>query len=277
MSNPVAKIHGHACGPKLVGYINGRTLELALQIASRPTQIRSFAKTQWVEVCPVCHEGVLGSPTHKWPYRCAEGVMRTIDDFDKDSGLYTTEVLSFASFAHSQNALVSAISLQKRDQKTRDTEALGKMLLQDMKDGHAHPADIYKFSEAVHEWGGAVGKRVWANLTRHHGAQLETLLTTWLSQVPWLDVEDAVEAGSRIKGLKVSFASKHLRMLEPERFCVLDEVLSLGLGYALNPRGYKLFVDQLRVYQRVHHPSETIAFVEGGFFLLVRQDVRSVK
>lgn len=277
MPNPVTEIHGHACGHKVVGYINGRTLELALQVAGRPTQIRSFAKTQWVKVCTECYEGVLCSPTHKWPYRCAEGVMRTIDDFDKASGLYTTEVFNFASFAHSRNALESAISLQKRDNKTLDTETLGKTLLEDIKDGHAQPADFYKFSEAVHEWGGAVGKRVWANLARHNGARLEALLTAWLSQVPWLDVEDAVGAGSRIKGLEVSFASKHLRMLDPERFCVLDEVLSLGLGYALNPRGYKLFVDQLRAYQRVHHPNETIAFVEGGFFLLVRQDVRSVK
>jgi hypothetical protein len=34
---------------------------------------------------------------------------------------------------------------------------------------------------------------------------------------------EAIEYGIAIKGLAVSFASKHLRMMQPHRFAVLDE------------------------------------------------------
>ncbi|MFM0031866.1 hypothetical protein PQR70_37220 [Paraburkholderia madseniana] len=275
MSHPTPEQLNHVCGQRMLGYINGRTLELALQSVSLPHGFKSFAKTQWVQVCPICHEAVLRSSLHSWPYRCGEGVMRTVDDFDEQSGVYTTEVLDFASFPHSRNALSSAIGQQKRDSNTVDTEARGKTLLRAIKAGHANPADFFSFSEAVHQWGR--GERVWGNLKRFNGDALEGLMAAWLSEAPNLDIADAVEVGITIKGLDVSFASKHLRMLEPERFCVLDEVLSLGLGYALNPRGYKLFVNQLRAYQLEHRPDETIAYVEAGFFLLVRQGVRAVR
>jgi hypothetical protein len=200
--------------------------------------------------------------------------MRTVDDFDHKSFAYKNETLSFASFPHSWNALSSAIAQQKLDMPTIQTEEHGRKLMRSIGNGQATGRDFFRFSKAVHKWGR--GERVWGNLRRFNGDQLEGRLAAWLSRVPSLEIAEAIEAGTEIKGLRVSFASKHLRMLQPERFCVLDEVLSLGLGYALNPRGYKLFLDQLQAYRMQHRADESIAFVEAGFFLLVRQGVRAV-
>ena len=44
-----------------------------------------------------------------------------------------------------------------------------------------------------------------------------------------------------VKGLDVSFASKHLRLLFPEYCPVLDSILSCRLGYALTADGYGAF------------------------------------
>lgn len=57
---------------------------------------------------------------------------------------------------------------------------------------------------------------------------------------------NAILKGTQIRGLDVSFASKHLRMLEPKKYAVLDNVLSKGLGFALNSRGYRFFLSTLR-------------------------------
>ena len=89
-------------------------------------------------------------------------------------------------------------------------------------------------------------------------------------------IEDpAIEPGINIKGLGVSFASKHLRMLDPDRFAVLDEVLSDGLGFALNPKGYKLFMQLLQDFSKQNHIKHSLAELESGLFILVRQQVRS--
>jgi len=45
-----------------------------------------------------------------------------------------------------------------------------------------------------------------------------------------------------IKGLDVSFASKHLRFLFPKYCPTLDSILSFRLGYKPSPRGYGSFV-----------------------------------
>lgn len=87
--------------------------------------------------------------------------------------------------------------------------------------------------------------------------------------------EDAIAKGAQIKGLGVSFASKHLRMLDPERYAVLDDVLQQGLGIALNPRGYRLFLSALRAMAKEINQPMRIANLEAALFILVRQDVRT--
>lgn len=73
----------------------------------------------------------------------------------------------------------------------------------------------------------------------------------WLKGTAGASDEDAILGGTNILGLGVSFASKHLRMLAPEKYAVLDDVLSEGLGFALNSKGYRLFPEFLaQVFRR---------------------------
>lgn len=136
--------------------------------------------------------------------------------------------------------------------------------------------DALEFSELVCKWGR--GKRVFANLKRHHGTKLGTLMSKALEQaLNATDVESAITPLYKIKGLGVSFASKHLRMLLPEKFGVLDSRFEETLGFALNVPGYALFMKTLEAFreelERVapkNFQNLPISTVENGLFLLVQ-------
>jgi hypothetical protein len=133
---------------------------------------------------------------------------------------------------------------------------------------------VLAFSEKVCAWGG--GERVWGNLGRGDTDQLAHDLLAWFASVDGADTdEEAIRPGEAIHGLAISFASKHLRMLRPERFAVLDAVLSEGLGFALNLKGYAFFMRTLRAFRESISFTGSIAALESGIFLLVRQRVRS--
>ena len=150
--------------------------------------------------------------------------------------------------------------------KTKEVEDLGAALAR-----KPTPAASLEFSEAVCDW--AMGKRVWANLiNRHHDCGQNALgkkLCAWFQGIKGtndMDVEAAIKPGIAIKGLDVSFASKHLRMLDPHRFAVLDSVLSEKLGFALNVAGYKLFMQALHDYQRQSFPELNVGTLEMGIY-----------
>lgn len=86
---------------------------------------------------------------------------------------------------------------------------------------------------------------------------------------------DAITCGVAIKGLGVSFASKHLRIIDPSRFAVLDDVICQGFGVAMNVQGYLLFLRLLRAFRVEHALSCSVAELESALFLLVRQSVRA--
>jgi len=262
------------CAPSVKVRINGKTLRQALGRGAKASKFGKFKNTEWISVCPVCDFNVLTAQGVAWPYRCSDGVMRTVRDFNPETGKYEVPSSKFACFQFSMSALDSAIAQQKALEKTRQTEAVGEELYHAIKAGNATQDDCFTFSRCVHEWGG--GGRVWGNLIKQDETVLRAQLKDWLTAVPELDAVSALERGIAIKGLQVSFASKHLRMLEPERFAVLDDVLSQGLGFAMNPRGYEYFMDQIQGFQREHVSKESVAYVEAGLFLLVRQGVRSV-
>ena len=92
----------------------------------------------------------------------------------------------------------------------------------------------------------------------------------------WTYDSNAIEGGCGIKGLGVSFASKHLRLLLPERYAVLDEVLSTGLGFALNPTGYALFMREIKRFKEKYSIRHSLAHIEWAIFGLVRQSVRGL-
>lgn len=259
----------HTCGQALAK-INGRTYKEAIEKSGSSIKLTAGQITEWVEVCPVCDAISLGAQlTHPYPFMCKDGVMRTVADFK--NGKPSEYFMQFGTFKFTKKALESAIGIIKsNDTTTQPVEALGRVLLDNRT-----PENAYKFSEAVCEWGR--GQRVWGNLNRFHKkSELSAQVLDWLSQVENMDDTQAIETGIKIKGLAVSFASKHLRLLNPERFAVLDEVLSLGLGYALNPAGYKLFIHTINAFISQHMMSVyTVAEIEFGIFLLVRQGVRS--
>lgn len=204
--------------------------------------------------------------------------MRTVEDES------TAVVLDFCGFRFTHTALISAqhqVELEdaKTGRTTQNVEADARKYLQ-----APSPAAALAFSDAVCKWGR--GGRVWGNLVPRHGDDLGPRLHTWLlaaSRTP--SDEEAVTPHSDNfpdgvpKGLAVSFASKHLRMLQPSRFAVLDDVLSRGLGFALNPKGYALFLRLLREFAAslpdANSETPNIGKLEAGLFCLVRQHVRS--
>lgn len=260
----------HSCGSPL-SRINGRTLKAALNQTKANHQFGVVDNTQWVNVCPTCDAYALGmETTHPWPFLCNDGVMRTVKDFDLKAREFNAEDLDFYGFQFSRSALESAISLARKE---FDNSAAVKSLSVARSSGGR--INFLSFSEEVCTWG--KGQRVWANLLRLNGGQenLANLLHEWLIGVTGASDEAAILGGTNIQGLGVSFASKHLRMLDPERFAVLDDVLSEGLGFALNGKGYRLFLSSLRKFSLDNSVSDSLAELESGIFLLVRQDVRS--
>lgn len=263
---PVRK---HTCG-SLLSRINGRTLKAALNETKASHQFGLFSSTQWVNVCPACDAYALGAETiHPWPFACFDGVMRTVNDFELETNEVGSEDLDFCGFRFSRSALESATLLARKEfDTTVEVENLGAAL------STGEPVNVLLFSQKVCEWG--QGQRVWANLLRRNGKEkLESLLGKWLKGIAGASDEDAILGGVNIHGLGVSFASKHLRMLAPEKYAVLDDVLSEGLGFALNGKGYRLFLSSLRKFSVVHSIPGSLAELEAGIFLLVRQVVRS--
>ncbi|MDP3777562.1 hypothetical protein [Methylotenera mobilis] len=252
--------------------INGRTLKNALMTTKANHRFGKFGFNDWVTVCPCCDAYALGiETTHPWPFLCSDGVMRTASDFDHGACHNVTKNLNFSGFSFSESALASAIELIKsEDTTTKYVESLGEGIRY-----HFDTESVLTFSEAVCAWGR--GQRVWANLVRrnHDKRKLGALLSDWLGRALEDEDENVIRRGIEINGLSVSFASKHLRMLAPERFAVLDSVLCEGLGFALNPKGYKLFLGNLRSFKAEYQVPWSLADIESAIFLLVRQQVRS--
>lgn len=136
--------------------------------------------------------------------------------------------------------------------------------------------DAVEFCQAVCTWGR--GERVFANLKRHHGNNLGKILSDALVKaMTATDDEAAIAALCAIKGLGVSFASKHLRMILPQRFGVLDSRFQEKIGFAMNAAGYGLFMKDLREFHknaikhaRAQLTDMPIGMVENGLFFLVQ-------
>lgn len=264
-------MHAHTGCKAKTAKINGRTLKQALEITKANHKFPEFSLTKWVDVCPACDAYSLGAEfTHPWPFLCQDGVMRTVADFDADQNQYQSNDLDFFGFKFSESALKSAIALcQLEDETTEKIEKIGSKV-----SGESTDAELFEFSQLVCEWGR--GQRVWGNLQKYNSdKELAFAYSDWFGLAKKAaDASTAIEPGLKIKGLGVSFASKHLRMLDPEKYAVLDEVLSDGLGFALNPKGYGLFILLLQDFSIRNHLQHNIATVESGLFMLVRQHVR---
>ena len=151
---------------------------------------------------------------------------------------HSTDVLTLANWTVSRAELQQAIKFVLQAPKTKEVEKRGK--------AHDHDAD-------------ALGKK----------------LCEWFQAVKRqrFDVEEAIRRGIDIDGLGVSFASKHLRVLWPQRFAVLDSVFSEELGFALNVAGYKLFLRMLCEFKEQYGFKENLGTLEAAIYRCI-QDQR---
>ncbi|XKH61024.1 hypothetical protein LG290_04480 [Halomonas sediminis] len=259
------------CGGQLAN-INGRTFKEALGFTKAAFSKMKFSNIQWVSVCPSCDAYALGAETvHPWPFQAADGVMRVVDDYDQGRVSAKSKSLEFIGFEFSEAAVRSAnLLLRVEAESSQLLEERGALLTK-----LSSTKEFLLFSQGVCEWGR--GQRVWGNLQRHYEPEdLGQVLKSWLIYaIESADDEEAITRGEEIKGLGVSFASKHLRMLRPDRYAVLDDVFKQGLGIALNPKGYRLFMSELRKLANELEQPLRVANLEAAVFLLVRQAVRA--
>lgn len=249
--------------------VYGPVLAEIKRLNSKTANTRNQFVKDWVDVCPSCDKELLAFSNT--PFVSADGVMRTLQDYDQRRGEFKfVPEFSFSCLKFSLSALLHVKRyLVVTKSSTAEIEALGASLPQGPTAKQA-----YSFSKKVCGWGR--GQRVWANLKRHNPNRLGETLADWLTLAQLArSPADAIAPSLKIKGLGISFASKHLRMLNPSRFATLDSVINEGLGYGLNPSGYSLFMRDIRQLQEslsVHDMS--VADCEMGLFLLVRQHVR---
>ena len=178
----------------------------------------------------------------------------------------STDVLTLADWTVSRSELQKAIKRASQDHETKKVVNLGKALAR-----NPTPTGSFEFSEAVCDWA-LMGGKVWGNLNRYYEPDaLGKQLCSWFQVAKkTYDVEEAIKPGIAIKGLHVSFASKHIRVLWPQRFAVLDSVLSRELGFALNIAGYKLFLRMLREFKEQYGFKENIGTLEMGIYWFIK-------
>ena len=204
-----------------------------------------------------------------------EDLLVTIHDFDltgkEPRFVASDDIMTLANLRFTRRALEGAMYgfvADTSDNETLRIERSARSL--DVSDHR----QAYGFSKDVCAWGR--GGRVWGNLRRFHAEEeLGRRVSEWLASLKHASTpSEAIKPGTQIQGLGVSFASKHLRLFDPERFATLDEVISLGLGYALNPAGYNLWLHDLRALKDRSKLQARIADIESGIFVLIRQIVR---
>ena len=231
--------------------------------------VKQRKKDNWVNVCPRCDADGLVKSIPK-PFLCHDGVIRTKEDWNSNTNLYQSKDLNFTCFTFSESALRSSIKLIQLEGPPKKVEKLGRALVRNLD--AATSLEFCKFSEAVCDWGGIW--RVWGKLKKNDDLAEE--LRPWFLKVKGTrDAGVAISCGIKIRGLGVSSASKHLRMLFPQRFAVLDSVLSEGLDFASDIEGYTRFMQNLHQFRREYSFKDNVATLESGIFWLVRQQVRT--
>ena len=108
---------------------------------------------------------------------------------------------------------------------------------------------MWSFIRHVHEWGGKVRNtdKVIKSARRHHFVNAMVALD---SPVP--QIKNALKIMTKIKGLGISFGSKHLRMLRPDICPILDKRVREKFNYQEDLTGYKL------LYIDVSHAAQAL-------------------
>ena len=138
---------------------------------------------------------------------------------------------------HHADYLKKLKRLGKLNLTTDAVEALGSTFVQsDFPD-----SQVADFVTAVCGWGNYDGVRGKV-LRRNTPAEISTAFRAAHSALLNGDPKTAAEKVTKVKGLAISFGSKHLKFLDPDRAVVLDSILSSRLGYVCDSVGYAEFV-----------------------------------
>lgn len=129
--------------------------------------------------------------------------------------------------------------------RTPQIEGKGELLIaQGFEDAEAVMAFIYE----VCHWGGFTG--ISGRVRKHndeaaiHDRFLAARAALGTDEP---DLKTAIREVRALKGLGLSFASKHLRMLWPQHCPILDSQLHEKLGYPMNATGYDNLARDCRV------------------------------
>lgn len=124
---------------------------------------------------------------------------------------------------------------------TRPLESLARTLVASR---FPDEASTIEFIRRVFKWGGRTGARIRGRIEAHYRGSFEPVRSCFSQAAeiladPRSDVRDALACVNRIKYLGgVSYASKHLRFMAPERCVTLDTNLAGQLGVKLDPINY---------------------------------------
>jgi hypothetical protein len=111
----------------------------------------------------------------------------------------------------------------------------------DLAKGNFGENDLQIFIRTVCSWGGYEG--IAGRVFKYNRIeQLAVIFRKAHQQAQNGEVVEALQTLQQIRHLgSVSFASKHLKFLAPERAVVLDSIISKRLAYPMNPKGYQDF------------------------------------
>ena len=116
---------------------------------------------------------------------------------------------------------------------------------------HGFPVhEIVTFVKRVCSWGGYAG--VAGRIQKHNlpGSLVKAFRMAHAANQRDAIVE-AMNALLELSGFGVSFASKHLKFLDPARHVVLDSIISTRLGYPRDVDGYCRFLVDCRMISRM--------------------------
>lgn len=144
-----------------------------------------------------------------------------------------------------------------------DTPAIEKLGAALIAGGFGH-AEVEEFVRRVCRWGdyaGVAGRVIKRNGVRTIAAALREASDLTQAGRP----ADSVARLTRLRDLGISFASKHLKFLAPERAVVLDSVIGGRLGYLSTPAGYaELLADCIDLRDRLLSASVPFPFPDEG-------------
>ena len=123
------------------------------------------------------------------------------------------------------------------DESTPEVERAGRELV-----SSAFPENLTAdFVRMVCYWGGYAG--IAGKVLKHNTkAFVAATMRRAFDLTQQGDLKAALDAMLCLNGLAVSFASKHLKFLDPNKHVVLDSIISERLGYPRTTDGYGEFV-----------------------------------